>query len=132
MENNQDVEQFKRRSVFVICRAGSDRSKYIAEDLIQRGYNASHGGTIEGHNYVTKDDLSYVGSIVFTSVFEKKQFDEDLSLKDFVKRNGINIRVMNITESDKNRAHDSGKIDALKKEISAQLDTLGFRDIKNK
>lgn len=130
MENNQDTERFKRKSVFVICRAGSDRSKYIAEELIQRGYYASHGGTLEGQNYVTKEDLSFVGSIVFSSVFEKKQFDEDLSLKDFVKRNGINIRVMNITECDKDRAHYSGKIDVLKKEISSQLDTLGFREIK--
>ena len=131
MENKSEVEDFKQKSVFVVCRAGSDRSKYIAEELQQRGYVAYHGGTMRTHNYVTTDDLSFVGSIVFSSIHEKKQFDEDTRLKNFVKRNGINIHVMNITESDKNRAHDSGKVDALKKEISSQLNTLGFRDISS-
>lgn len=132
MENNPEVDQFRRKSVFVVCRAGSDRSKYIAEDLEKRGYNASHGGTLRSQNYVTTSDLAYVGSVVFASIFEKKQFDKDEKLKDFTKGNGINIYVMNITESDKNKAHDSGKINELKQEISAQLDTLGFKEISGK
>jgi hypothetical protein len=129
MENNQEVERFRRRSVFVICRAGSDRSKYIAEELEERGYVASHGGTLKSQNYVTTSDLAYIGSVIFSSVFEKDQFDKDTKLKDFVKGNGINIYVMNITESDKNRAHDSGKVQELKGTISSQLDVLGFKNL---
>ena len=130
METSNGLEDFRKRSVVVICRAGSDRSKYIAEELSQRGYNATHGGTMEGHNYITKEDLSYAGSIIFASIHEKNQFDSDKSLKEYVKNNDINIFVMNITESDKNRAHDSNKLQELRGTISEQLDSIGFRGME--
>ena len=119
--------KFRNQSVFVICWAGSDRSRYISEELNARGYFATHGGVLEGQNYVTKQDLANVGRIIFSSTFEKEEFDKNRILKEFVKRNGIQTYVMNITESDKDRTHNTGKIDELKLEISAQLDSLGFR-----
>jgi hypothetical protein len=131
MEKNTEINKFKEKSVYVICWAGSDRSKYIADELMQRGYLAEHGGVMDGQNYVTKEDLSYVGSIIFSSIFEKEKFDKDKDLKDFAKNNGIQIFVMNITESDKDRAHNSEKVDLLKKEVSSQLDHIGFKKLKN-
>ena len=129
MNVSPEVVEFRSKSVFVICWAGSDRSKYISEELNNRGYFATHGGVLEGQNYVTKQDLANVGKIIFSSVNEKEQFDKDRTLKEFVRRNGIQTFVMNITESDKDRAHNTGEINDLKSEISAHLDSLGFRCI---
>lgn len=126
MENDPRVEDFRRRSVIAICAAGSDRSEYISEELNARGYFATHAGVMKNHNYVTAEDLTGVARIVFSSIHEKKIFDRDTKLKIFVNRNNIQISVLNITESDKDRAHDSGRVDQLKTQISSQLDCIGL------
>lgn len=129
MESNHEIDDFKRRSVIAICSAGSDRSEYISEELNARGYFATHAGVTRNFNYVTPEDLSCVGIIVFSSIHEKKIFDRDTTLKTFVSRNDVQISVLNITESDKNRAHDSGNVEKLKAEISKQLDCVGLVDL---
>jgi len=128
MEKDRSVEEFKIKSVLAVCAAGSDRSRYISEELNNRGYFATSAGVIRGHNYVTPEDLYGVGIIVFSSIHEKKIFEEDEKLKSLVSRYNIQIRVLNITESIKNRAHDSGKIEKLKDKISKQLDDVGLKD----
>lgn len=126
-----EVKDFRKRSVLSICAAGSDRSQYIAEELNSRGYFATGAGVIHGHNYVTREDLENVGIIVFSSVQEKRIFDNDKRLTDFVKRKGIEVRVLNITESDKDRAHCKGKVEELKENISRQLDCVGLKKLEN-
>lgn len=127
MENGHEVEDFRQKSVLAVCMAGSDRSRYIAEELNNRGYFANAAGVMANHNYVTCEDLYGIGTIVFSSIHEKNIFDKDKRLKTYIDRNGVEVRVLNITESDKNRAHDSGSVDKLKLEIARQLDSVGLK-----
>lgn len=129
MENSKEIDNFRDRMVLAVCSAGSDRSKYIADVLNNRGYIASNGGVLENYNYVTTDDLRDIGSIIFASKHEQAQFNKIKHLNDAVKRNKIKVSVMNITESDKNRAIYENRVSALKKRISEQLDELGFKDL---
>ena len=129
MENGHEVEDFRQKSILTICMAGSDRSRYVAEELNNRGYFANSAGVMANHNYVTCEDLYGIGTIVFASIHEKKIFDKDKHLKNYISRNGIEVRVLNITESDKNRAHDSGSVDKLKAEIAKQLDYVGLKEV---
>lgn len=129
MEKDSVVENFKKTSVLAVCAAGSDRSVYIAQVLNIRGYFATNAGVINGHNYITPDDLSSVGIVVFSSIHEKKVFDRDKKLRSIVERNNIQIRVLNISENDKDRAHSSGGVERLKAEISIQLDSIGLKDL---
>lgn len=128
---NIEIDSFVSKSVLAVCFAGSDRSRYIAEELNNRGYFATSAGVLENHNYVTPEDLMNIGIIVFSSINEKNIFDNDRKLKSIVERNHIQIRVLNITESDKNRAHDSGNVQSLKTEISKQLDSVGLKDLES-
>lgn len=126
-----EAENFKNRMLLAICWAGSDRSQYIADELNKRGYAASAGGILPNYNYVTEEDLVGIGSIIFASRYEKEEFKKNKRLNKFVKRNNINVYVMNITESDKDRAKNTDSEDELKKRIAKELDGLGFKSIKN-
>lgn len=123
---NEDADEFRKRTILAICAAGSDRSQYIAEELNDRGYVAMGAGVIQGHNYVTPEDLDSIGVIVFASPHEKKIFEKDKKLAELVKRNRIEVRVLNITESDKDRAHCGGRVSQLREDISKQLDCVGL------
>lgn len=127
---NMEIKTFKSRMVLAVCSAGSDRSEYIADELNKRGYVASHGGTRPNHNYVTEDDLVGIGSIIFASQAERGEFKQNKRLNKVLKRNNVQLYVMNITESEKERAIQSKKEDELKKQISQELDALGFTDLK--
>jgi hypothetical protein len=124
-----EVGEFRSRSVLAVCCAGSDRSRYIAEELNNRGYFATGAEVMYGQNYVTPEDLQNIGVIVFSSVHEKKIFDANSRLAAMVKRNGIEVRVLNITESDKDLAHNCGKLTELKENIARQLDCVGLTDL---
>ena len=131
LNNNSEVDSFVSKSVLAVCFAGSDRSRYIAEELNNRGYFATSAGVLKNHNYVTPEDLMNIGIVVFSSINEKNIFDKDRRLKSVIERHNIQVRVLNITESDKNRAHDSGEVQALKSEISNQLDCVGLKVLKS-
>lgn len=125
------TEDFRKRMVLAVCYAGSDRSKYIREELDNRGYIASNGGVLKNHNYVTEDDLANIGSLIFSSKYEQIEFNKDKNLKNTVERNGIDVYVMDITESEKERAIGSNSLDNLKSKISEQLDNLGFQNLQD-
>jgi hypothetical protein len=127
----RDIEMFRKRSVLAVCAAGTDRSHYISEELNKRGYFASSAGVLKNHNYVTEQDLANIGIVVFASANEKNIFDREGRLKKVVNKNGISMRVISVTESDKNRAHDSGKIEELKQKIREQLDCIGLIDLNS-
>ena len=134
MESGHEVEDFKRKSVLAVCWAGTDRSQYIAEELNKRNYFATSAGVLKNNNhavsnYVTPEDLSNVGIVVFASIHERNAFCKDEKLKTIIKKNAIEVRVLNITESDKDRAHNYGKVDELRAEISKQLDCVGLKDL---
>jgi len=40
--NGKENELFRERAVLAVCFAGSDRSRFIAEELNHRGYVASY------------------------------------------------------------------------------------------
>lgn len=129
-ERNLGVEEFRKKTVLAVCGAGTDRSGYIARELNERGYMARSAGVLRGHNYVTREDLAYVGIIVFSSVHEKNIFDKDGRLVKLVREEGIEIRVLNVTESDKDRAHCEGKVEELRENIARQLDCVGLRRLE--
>ncbi len=133
MENKE--QHFRDKIVHVVCFAGSDRSRYVAKELNKRGYLATHGGIDEIHNYTTKEDLVSVGSIIFVDSKVKELFKQKKELNKAVKKNNISMKVMEVSESEKNRATQSGNLEKLREKISEQLDGLGYRnknlDFKN-
>lgn len=126
---NQDSD-FKSRIVLAVCFAGSDRSSYVKQELEKRGYVASNGGVLKNHNYVTEEDLTNVGSVIFSSEFEKKEFEKNTRLKKALENSGAKVFTMNITESEKERALQQERLAELKIKISEQLDMLGFVNLK--
>lgn len=129
MEHSSEIENFKRKTVLAVCAAGTDRSRYISDELNARGYFATAAGVLKNHNYVTESDLADVGIIVFASVNEKKVFEHDRRLKKLVDVNGIEIRVMSITENDKNKAHNTNQVESLKATVRQQLDCVGLKNL---
>ena len=127
MESREAVD-FKKRSVLTVCWAGSDRSQMIAEELNKRGYFAEGRGVMGGQNYVTEDDLSNVGIIVFSSQKEKEIFDRNQKLRKAALGKGISFRVLNITESDKDRAFSATDRTDFEEKIKANLDKCGLVD----
>ena len=115
---NKEYEMFKERIVLVVCFAGSDRSKMVAEVLNKWGYIASNRGVNKNYNQVTSEDLRGIGSIIFTSPTIKDLFEEDEDLNRTLKINNIPVKVMNLTESDKERALQLDKIAQFKDKIS--------------
>jgi hypothetical protein len=126
---SQEPELFKKRIVLVICYAGTDRSKFIADELNRRGYVASYAGLLENHNYVTEADLEGVGSVVFASKAEREAFRQNKRLNKVLKRNGITPYTMDITESQKERALQSNETAKLRENIVKQLDYIGFKPL---
>lgn len=129
---NKEISEFKQKSVLVICWAGSDRSKLIADELSFRGYFSSHRGVMGGHNYVTPNDLLDVGTVVFASIKEKGKFDKYPKLKQLIHKNEIRELVLNITESDKDHAFGGGDMEKLKSDIRLNLDSVGLRKIEDR
>ncbi len=113
--------------IHVVCWAGSDRSKYIAEELNKRGYFATHGGVLHGHNYTTPEDLKGVGTVIFTDDTVRKEFRKDKSLTRQLRANNAKTLVLCITEEEKDIAHQGQeKMDELRNIISSKLDLYGF------
>lgn len=129
MEHFNEIEDFKRKTVLAVCAAGTDRSRYISDELNKRGYFATAAGVLKNHNYVTEPDLSNVGIILFSSINEKRIFEKDKRLRNFVDKNKIEIRIMSITENDKNIAHNTNQVEQLKSTIQRQLDCIGLQDL---
>ena len=127
---DHETQDFINKSVLVLCGAGSDRSKLISDELNERGYMSSHRGVNWGDNKVESQDLDYIGIVIFSSFNEKREFDKLYpKLSNKIQKNKIKVFVFDITESDKNRAYDSNKIDNLKKQISKDLDNINLFNI---
>ena len=132
MENREE-EDFRKRTVLAVCLAGTDRSRIIAEELGKRGYVAGYAGVLENKtNYVTEEDLVGVGSVIFTTGRVRDMFKADKRLNRILKRNGITTHVIDVSESDKEKALQSGQDEELRKTITAKLDGLGYRDIRGR
>ncbi len=114
--------------IHVICWAGSDRSRLVAEELNRRGYIATHGGVITGHNYTTPDDLVGVGTIIFTDDVTREKFKKDKTLTRQTRASGAEILTLCLSEQEKEIAFQGGeeKLEAFKKVIAAKLDLFGF------
>jgi len=120
----QDTNNF---IIHVVCWAGSDRSKYIADELTKRGYIASHGGVLIGHNYTTPEDLAYVNTVIFTDDTVRRVFKKDKGLTRQLRANNARSIVFCLTEEEKDIAmQNAGKLEELKNIISAKLDFFGF------
>ena len=129
---NKEVGEFRKRSVLVICWAGSDRSQLIADELNKRGYFAEGRGVMGGQNYVTENDLLNIGIIVFSSQKEKDIFDRNKKLRKMALSKRINFRVLNITESDKDRAFSSTDRTSFEEKIKVNLDGCGLVDLNTR
>jgi len=116
------------KMVHVVCAAGSDRSRLIAEELNRRGYLATWGGVLRNHNYTTAEDLAGVEDVIFTTQQISDQFSRDRGLNKALKRNNAQKHVINITEQEKEVAFQSGDLSGLMADIKTKLDGLGFPD----
>lgn len=132
MTENREIEEFRKKSILIICWAGSDRSQLIADELNRRGYFAEGRGVMGGQNYVTENDLSNVGTIVFASQAEKNKFDRNHKLRKLALGRGIDFRVLNITESDKDRSFSSPDRKDFLKKIEENLDGCGLIDLNTR
>ena len=126
----KETGEFRKNSILVVCWAGSDRSQMIADELNRRGYFAEGRGVMGGQNYVTEEDLTSIGTIVFSSKHEKDKFDRNHKLRKLALRNSIDFRVLNITESDKDRAFSATRGELLEK-IKENLDGCGLVDLQS-
>jgi hypothetical protein len=129
--NGKENELFRKRIILAVCFAGSDRSRFIAEELNDRGYVASYAGVNKNHNYVTEQDLVGIGAIIFTTQKVRNMFKKDKQLNKILKANKIPVHTINITESEKEKAIQSGNEKLLRRTISQELDGLGFKNITN-
>jgi len=130
---NREGEDFRKRTVLAICLAGTDRSRIIAEELGKRGYVAGYAGVLENKtNYVTEEDLVGVGSVIFTTDRVRDMFKADRRLNRILKRNGVTTQVIDVSESDKEMALQSGQEDELRKTITTKLDDLGYKDLRGR
>lgn len=129
--NGKENELFRKRAVLAVCFAGSDRSRFIAEELNHRGYVASYGGVNKNHNYVTEQDLAGIGAVIFTTQKVRDIFKKDRRLNKILKANKVPVHIINITEDEKEKAIQSGDEKSLRRAISQELDDLGFKNITN-
>ncbi len=120
------------KMVHVVCLAGTDRSRMIAEELNRRGYVATYSGILRGRNYTTEEDLNGVQDIIFTTQRVADGFKKDRRLNKYATTNNLNKHVIGITESEKEAAFQHGDIELLNGRIRTGLDSLGFPDIKSK
>jgi len=126
----KEVDTFKNKMVLAVCFAGSDRSRLVSEELDKRGYVSSYAGVNRNHNYVTEQDLDGIGSIIFTSQKVRQMFKKDKKLNKILKENQTVIHNIDVSESDKETALQSGELSSLRKTISEKLDALGFNDLR--
>jgi len=127
VERTKENEQ-ENLIIHVVCWAGSDRSAYVAEELNKRGYFATHGGVILGHNYTTSEDLVGVGTVIFTDDNVRDEFKKDKRLTKQLRANNATSLVLCITEEEKQIARQGGpeKMEELRQIISSKLDLFGF------
>lgn len=118
--------------VHVVCFAGTDRSRMIAEELNRRGYVATYSGILRGRNYTTEEDLNGVQDIIFTTQRVANGFKKDRGLNKYATTNQVNKHIIGITESEKEAAIQQGDIESLNDKIRSGLDSLGFPDIRGK
>lgn len=114
--------------ILAICGAGINRSGHMKEILRGRGYEAENRGVI--NNKVETQDLDGVQTIIFASVNEQKIFETRPELMDIVRANGIELKHINATQSDDDRAHREHATTAFKEKIASELTSLGFTDLK--
>lgn len=129
--NGKENELFRKRTVLAVCFAGSDRSRFMAEELNRRGYVASYAGVNKNHNYVTEQDLVGIGAIIFTTQKVRDIFKKDRRLNKILKANKVPIHIIDVTEDEKERAIQSKDEESLRRAISQELDGLGFKNITN-
>jgi hypothetical protein len=135
MERKDKGEKdFGNLLVHVVCKAGSDRSRLIAEELNKRGYLATHGGIDKTYNYTTPEDLVGVGTIIFTSDYIRDVFKTNKELTRVARLNNAKSIVLCISEEEKEHAFQAGSqgINKLRKTIADRLDIFGFEYKKMK
>lgn len=127
MEIKPGEEVLKKEKVLVICAAGVNRSGFMKEILLGRGYDVFNRGVT--NNFVEPEDLIGVEKIVFASPHERKIFESRPELMEIIENGLVKVSEINVTQSDLDKAIREKNIDGIKAEISLQLDGLGFVDL---
>jgi galactitol-specific phosphotransferase system IIB component len=127
MEINPGEELRKKEKILAVCAAGVNRSGFMKDILLRRGYDVFNKGVI--NNFIEPEDLEGVDMIVFASPNERKIFESRPELVQRVESESIKIREINVTQSDLDKATREKKVGELKAEIEAQLEGIGLRDL---
>lgn len=125
-EEAEEIKKMAPRMVLIVCLAGQNRSRLIAEVLNDRGYVAYHGG-VGGAHPLTEDELVGHQAIIFAMEEDQKRF-----YKKFPQMKTLPWRIMGLGDSHAARSLEKGEQKELKVKIAERLDHLGFIDIENK
>jgi len=125
-EEKKEIEKLCPRMVLVVCLAGQNRSRLIAEVLDDRGYVSYHGG-VGGAHPLTEDELAGHEAIIFAMEEDQKRF-----YKKFPLMKNLPWRILGLGDSHAARSLERNEQEELKQKIAGRLDRLGFIDIKDK
>lgn len=118
----------KEQRVLTVCGAGAHRSLYMAEILRERGYIANNRGV--ANNFAEEKDLWDIGMIVFASPAIREIFEKKENLMKIVGERNIELRNINVTQSDDDKAQREKNIDWIKEKIAQQLDDIGLNVVQ--
>ncbi len=69
--------------ILAVCTYGQNRSKYLAEYLRSKGYDAEYGGVKQASfNSLTQDKIDWADTIVFANRKIEEKFSEQYNHKD--------------------------------------------------
>lgn len=130
INDDAEIAEFKQRSVLALSVEDEGASSYVAEELNRRGWSAENRSVSGENNFVLKEDLMFIGSIVFDSPETQKAFESDKDLMDLVNKNGIKIYTLNLEQDLPDAEADEDNV--FDNEIARELDGKGFKQYKNK
>lgn len=126
-EEEKLAQEFKERSVLTLGLDDDSKGSQVADALNERGWSAE-SRTVSGGNYVLKEDLMFIGTIIFDSEESKKKFEADKDLMALVTKNKINTYTLSLD----NAESEVGDPDVDFDDIGKQLDYIGFKQYEEK
>ena len=129
--DDDEIKRFKERSVLALGIEDDGAGSFIAEKLNERGWSAE-GRSVSGeNNFVLKEDLMFIGSIVFESDEARKIFESNKELAALVLKNDIKIYTLDLKSKPEEDLEDGAESE-FGKELNKKLDEKGFKEYEEK
>lgn len=122
-------DNVRERTLLTVCGAGAHRSLYMAEILRERGYVANNRGVV--NNFAEEKDLENIGMIVFASKAIRDIFEKKENLMKIVYERKIELRNIEVTQADDDKAQREKNLGPIKEKIASQLDGIGLTIVKD-